>query len=126
MMLIDVQKLADGNIIVVKYTAPFDPQQDIPAAQEQIAEILKHTDGIVYRIDDLSEAEMDWDSFVQGIFAATRDVPGSMVDPRIRGVLVGEYELVQLASERMKHENYGATNTPMYHNIGEAREEQRW
>ena len=119
-MLVDVAKIENENIFVVRYAAPFNPNEDIVAAQEQIAALLSSLDGTVYRIDDLSNAKMKWNQFVEGIFVATRDVPGSMVDPRIHGILVGEDDMVQMASESMKQDQYGATNTPMFTTLDEA------
>lgn len=119
-MLVNVAQIENENIIVVRYKAPFNPNIDIVAAQEQIATLLPTIDGVAYRIDDLSEAQMSWNQFVDGIFVATRDVPGSMTDPRIQGILVGEYEMVRLASESMKQDQYGSTNTPMYTSLDEA------
>ena len=119
-MLVNVAQIENENIIVVRYKAPFNPNIDIVAAQEQIATLLSTIDGVAYRIDDLSEAQMSWNQFVDGIFVATRDVPGSMTDPRIQGILVGEYEMVRLASESMKQDQYGSTNTPMYTSLDEA------
>lgn len=100
-MLQSVEKLRGENIIVVTYSAPFDPPADIGAAQKQIATILKKNPGKFVRIDDLLHAEMTWSLFVLGIQTATVDKPGSMTDPRIHGVLVGDYEMVKIASESM-------------------------
>lgn len=119
-MLKTVEKLANEAIIVVSYEAPFDPRNDISAAQVQISEILNQTEGILYRIDNLSEAKMNWPQFLEGITVATRDTPGSMTDSRIRGILVGDYEMVRLASESMKQEQYGASQTPMFTSLDEA------
>lgn len=119
-MLVDVAQIENENIIIVRYKAPFNPNEDIVAAQEQIATLLPTMGSVAYRIDDLSEAQMSWNQFVDGIFVATRDVPGSMTDPRIQGILVGEYEMVRLASESMKQDQYGATNTPMFTSLDEA------
>lgn len=119
-MLDHIEHIEDAHIIVVHYAAPFEPDQDITAAQAQIAGILETTSQPHWRVDVLSEAQMDWSSFVLGIDTATRDVPGSMVDPRIQGILVGDYEMVKLASESMKQEQYGATNTPMFTSLDDA------
>ncbi|MEM6528960.1 MAG: hypothetical protein AAF653_11750, partial [Chloroflexota bacterium] len=93
-MLDAVQRLDNENIVIVTYSAPFKPGTDIAQAQEQIAALLPDVKGTLYRIDDLSQSGMDWNSFVEGIFVATRDVPGSMTDARVQGVLVGENDLV--------------------------------
>lgn len=119
-MLVSVSKFPNEAIILVKYSAPFFPTKDIVAAQEKIADILSENEGDFYRIDDLSEAEMDWNAFVEGIFIATRDVAGSMTDKRIQGVLVGESSLIKMASESMKQNQYGAKPTPMFHTLDDA------
>ncbi|MEO0563054.1 MAG: hypothetical protein AAF125_13180 [Chloroflexota bacterium] len=119
-MLVSVEKLPNERIIVVQYNAPFEPNQDISAAQSEIAALLDENEGVFFRIDDLSKANMTWQQFVDGIFVATREVPGSMVDARIRGVLVGDDEMIQLASASMKQQQYGATNTPVFASLDEA------
>lgn len=119
-MLESVHKLTGENIIVVTYKDPFEPNIDINKAQEHIAGMLDMFDGVVYRIDDLSNSPMSWNTFVEGIFLATRDVPGSMTDPRIQGILVGADDMVKMASESMKQEQYGATNTPMFKTLDQA------
>lgn len=113
-MLVSVTKYPDDPIVVVTYRAPFAPREDITQAQEQIASILGESQAVLFRIDDLSDVDMTWNQFVEGIYVGTREVPGSMVDSRIRGILVGNGEMVKLASESMKQEQYGATNTPVF------------
>jgi len=119
-MLKDVQKLPNENIIVVKYKAPFQPIEDIGEAQRQIAEILDAEGQTMYRIDDLSQADMVWNQFVEGIAEATKDVAGSMTDARINGVLVGDYEMVELASKSMTQDQYGATSAPVFNSLDDA------
>lgn len=119
-MLVNVEKLSEQSTVIVHYATPFVPKEDIAKAQEQIAKILETHDGSLFRIDDLSKAEMDWSAFVEGIFVATRDVPGSMTDERIHGILVGDYKMVKMASESMKQDQYGAQQTPMFHSVDEA------
>lgn len=119
-MLKSVEKLSGENIIVVTYAAPFDPTADIGAAQQQIVEIIKRHPGQFVRIDDLSRAEMTWSQFILGIQTATVQVAGSMTDPHIHGVLVGDYEMVQIASESMQQDQYGATQTPVFGALDEA------
>lgn len=120
-MLESIYVDAEEKTIIVTYKAPFRPEADIVAAQEQIAHILSQHQGRFFRIDDLSEAEMDWNAFVIGIDVATRNIAGSMTDSRIQGILVGEYDMVQMASQSMSQDQYGATDTPMFTTVEEAR-----
>lgn len=113
-MLTSVEKLEDQPVIIVRYEAPFKPREDINAAQEQVAALLDAYAHPMFRVDDLSQAGMDWNSFMEGIFVATRDVPGSMTDARVRGILVGEDSLIKLASESMTQKQYGSTQTAMF------------
>lgn len=113
-MLADVKQVENEFIIIVSYAAPFEPDHDIAAAQRVIADRFLNDEQVWVRIDDLRDAGMDWNTFVEGIFVATRNVPGSMTDPRVQGILVGEDSLVELASHSMKQEQYGATETPVF------------
>ncbi|MGJ3241273.1 MAG: hypothetical protein ACFE0Q_21380 [Anaerolineae bacterium] len=113
-MSMSIEHLQDENIIVVTYGGEVDLSQAIADAQAQIADILDAHEGIFYRIDDLSQVEMDWNALVIGLAEATRPIPGSMTDPRIRGMLIGDYDMAKLASSSMKQKQYGATNTPIF------------
>ena len=119
-MSMTVEHLEGENIVIVTYAGDANLSQAIVQAQEQIATILDNHEGIFYRIDDLSKVQMDWNAFVVGIAAATRPVPGSMTDPRIRGVLIGDYDMARMASSSMKQQQYGATDTPIFPNRDEA------
>jgi hypothetical protein len=119
-MAMTVEHLEGENIVVVTYDGDVDLGQAIAQAQTKIAAILDDHDGIFYRIDDLSKVEMDWNAFIIGIAIATRPVPGSMTDPRIRGVLVGDYDMARMASSSMQQDQYGATNTPIFPTRDEA------
>lgn len=119
-MSMTVEHLEGENIVVVTYDGDADLDQAIAQAQSEIAILLDHHAGIFYRIDDLSKVQMDWNAFVIGIAAATRPVPGSMTDPRIRGVLVGDYDMARMASSSMKQKQYGATDTPIFATRDEA------
>ena len=119
-MSMTVEHLEGKNIVIVSYDGDANLDQAIAQAQAKIAAILENHEGIFYRIDDLSKVQMDWNAFVVGISAATRPVPGSMTDPRIRGVLVGDYDMAHMASSSMKQQQYGATDTPILPNRDEA------
>lgn len=119
-MSVTVEHLEDENIVIVTYDGDENLDYSIAQAQEQIAAMLNVNEGIFYRIDDLSSVEMDWNAFVVGIAAATRPVPGSMTDPRIRGVLIGDYDMARMASDSMKYQQYGATNTPIFSTLADA------
>ncbi len=119
-MSMTVEHLEGENIVVVAYDGDADLDQAIAQAQAEIATILNNHEGIFYRIDDLSKVQMDWNAFVVGIATATRPVPGSMTDPRIRGVLVGDYDMARMASSSMKQQQYGATDTPIFATRDEA------
>ena len=121
-MSMTVEHLEGKNIVIVSYDGDADLDQAIAQAQAEIAAILENHEGIFYRIDDLSKVQMDWNDFVVGIAAATRPVPGSMTDPRIQGVLVGDYDMARMASSSMKQEQYGATDTPIFPSCDEALE----
>jgi hypothetical protein len=121
-MSMTVEHLEGENVVIVSYDDDANLNQAIAQAQEQIAVILDNHEGIFYRIDDLSKVQMDWNAFVVGVAAATRPVPGSMTDPRIRGVLVGDYDMARMASSSMKQQQYGATDTPIFPNRDEALE----
>ncbi len=119
-MTVTIKQVPAENIIIVEYQAPFEPRVDIRQAQAEIARIIEANDQMLVRIDDLTRSGMTWSQFIEGIDEATQGVPGSMTDPRISGVLVGDGELLSMASESMKQEQYGSTETPTFSNLDEA------
>ncbi|NDJ36072.1 MAG: hypothetical protein GYB64_15565, partial [Chloroflexi bacterium] len=119
-MSLTFEKLSGENIVVVTYTSPWDPRQDIAEAGRQTANVLAQVEGRLYRIDDLRLSGMTFSTFVQGIDEATNGTPGSMVDERVQGILVGTDELVRMASESMTQDQYGATDTPFFTTLEEA------
>jgi len=119
-MSVSVQKLANEPIIIVKYSTPFESEMDIYDAQFTIIQMMHEYSEFMYRIDDFSEVNLQWADVTELVDVITRKKAGSMVDPRIQGILVGEHSLLQLASDTLKHSGYTATDIDMYTHLQDA------
>ncbi len=119
-MPFSVTQLPDENVVIVKHTAPFDPNTDLAGAQARVGELLEQVEGTLWRVEDISAAEMSFGAFAAAMQIATSDGPGSMRNPRLKGVLVGTDEIVKMASDSIKQAQYGAIEMPAFASQAEA------
>ena len=112
-----VKRLDNESIIIVTYIAPMDANVDIPCVHEETAELLKHISGVLYRVVDLSPANMSFKTVMDGLLLSSRSESGGTADPRIRTVTVGTDEMTQLVSEAFKQEQYGGFNVPLFSSL---------
>jgi hypothetical protein len=115
-----VVKLPDEPIVVLTATDPFVPQEDLPAAYEEIAEVIDGIPGLVYCLYDISSVYLGFSDLVATLGIAIRGLPGSASDPRVKVVIVGSDDLAQLASEASHQEQYHHLNFPLFAVMEEA------
>lgn len=119
-MPFSVEHVKDQPIIIIDCHNPFDFTNDVIESCDFVADYLRDFAGRYYRIIDFHEIEMTFSDLVQGLAAKTRQVPGSLRDPRIKTVLVGDHEFVKMKSESLKQEQYGGLDVPLFDNIRDA------
>ena len=121
-MAFTVEKLPDEPIIVITFRNPSNPTQDYGPLLDQVAKLCEGLEGPIYRITDLRQVNFSFSDMVVAIAEEFKSgKPGSAADPRIRTVLAASGELVKLAAESVKQEQYGARNdTPMFTSLDEA------
>ncbi len=101
-MSYSVTRLENEPIIVVTYTDPFIPVEDIPGAHYETSELLRYMPGTIYRVIDARIPKGSLDSLVETLYLSSRGKAGGTADPRIRSILVGTSEIVQRFAEAMK------------------------
>jgi len=121
-MAFTVEKLPDEPIIIITFRNPSNPTEDYGPLLDQVAKLCEGLEGPIYRITDLRQVNFSFSDMVVSIaeeFKSGR--PGSAADPRIKAVLAASGELVKLAAESVKQEQYGAqSDTPIFTSLDEA------
>ena len=118
-MSITVKRLTDEPIVIVTFAMPFDPENDLRQVTQEVAAILKEVDPPLYRIDDVSTLEIDFSQMVQAMGTATRNVPGSVTDPNIQMIFVGE-GIFHLVTQSLKQDQYGSIDADIFAALDEA------
>lgn len=101
-----VKKLADSPIILVSMR----PYDDIDA---EVAETAAAVDALIdgpgpfFRVNDFSEVEADFCALVVALARETQGQPGTLSDPRVAPVFVGQSDTLTLCVESARQEEYG-------------------
>lgn len=117
-MPVAVEQIPNQPIIVVTVTEPFDPFKEMPVSTRQFQELTASIQGTIYRIVNVTRLKMLFNDLVNVLAADTRG--GAGADPRVRTVIVGSGEMVELGVKAMKQQQYGAKETPMFASMDEA------
>lgn len=121
-MSISVTKMPDDAIIILTMQEPFNPAEDVMAANTATAEFLEaHSLAKCYRIDDVRHIHIEFSDVVHGAaMAAKRGMPGSLADSRITTALVGTHEFAKLGAEAMGGNAYGNIAVDFFDSLDDA------
>ncbi|MDX1994668.1 MAG: hypothetical protein SF029_19955 [bacterium] len=120
-----VTRVPNEPIVVLEVSSPFDMITDLPAVFADIAKAKAGVASLTYCLYDVRNLQITFSDVVMGLAAHTKGEPGSVSDPTIRVILIGSDELLRLASEALKQEQYGQIALPMYATYDEAIAEAR-
>jgi len=116
-----IEMLADEPVIVVRIEPEFKFERDLWAVHEDVARKARTiAAGKVYRIMDFSALTITFSELQSVLYFETRGGPGSAADPRIRNVLVGSGEMINMAADSLGQTQYGRINTPVFSTLNEA------
>jgi len=116
-----VEALADEPVIVVRIEPEFEFEQDLQAVHEDVARKARAIAASkVYRIMDFSALTITFSELQSVLYFETRGGPGSAADPRIRNVLVGSGEMINMAADSLGQTQYGRIATPVFATLNEA------
>lgn len=115
-----INKLPDEPIIIATYTKGQPPAEAIEEVIQYTAQLLDEVEGVIYRIEDLTEADMTFGDAVQVMGAVTKNRPGSARDPRVKTLLVGAGTLLDLSAKAFQQTQYGGLQVPLYSSVEEA------
>ena len=88
-MPFQVTRVPNRNIIVLSAYGELTLEQ-IQEAYREIASLLNTMEGLVYRITDVSDQTMTYEEMLRIVDAAVNGDAGSLTDPRIKNVWVGD------------------------------------
>lgn len=119
-MALTVQKLAEERIIIMNFAEPFVGEKDLPEANKITSEFMDEVGEQVYRIENVLGIDLDFSKIVAGLGAATKVERGSMSDPNVTGLFVGEGNLAELTADSFSQEQYGGNEIPFFITLDEA------
>ncbi len=117
-MPVTIEKLPDQPVIVITVTEPFDHFKELPAGFRKFQELAASVQGTIYRIIDVTGWRVPFNAVVDGLAADTRG--GAATDPRVRTVLVGSGEMVELGVKAVKQRQYGGREMALFASMDEA------
>lgn len=116
-----IEVLADEPVIVVRIEPGFRFEQEMQAIHEEVARKTRAIAASkVYRIMDFSALTITFSELQSVLYFETRGGPGSAADPRIRNVLVGSGEMINMAADSLGQTQYGRITTPVFSTLNEA------
>jgi len=113
-----ITKLSTEPIVITSWTLPFHRYGDnIRASNARVAHIAETTAGPVYRIINAT-GELSFSDIQLWLAEHTTNTPGSISDPRIQAIFVGNGPLVELLVKKAR--NRTGLNFPLYSALDEA------
>ena len=120
-MAITFERLDGESILIATITPPLLPESETQRILAELGQFMAETDGDVVYINDMSGVSaMQFADVVLGAANLTRTPGTPFVDPRFKIIMVGTHEMVKLASESLKQEQYGQIYSQIYPTRDEA------
>lgn len=119
-MTVTAEKLPNEAIVIMHFSEPFDGVADLDTANELMGQYLAECGGYACRIEDITELNFDFAKMTTGLGHATKRVSGSMSDPNVYSLMVGNDDLSEMTAQAFSQEQYGGKNTPYFTDLNEA------
>lgn len=115
-----VSRIPDAPIIVAIFTGEVNAEM-VQEMYRRSAVLIHETGVPAWRITDFRKMETTPQDALEVLtHHASRGLPGSTTDPRIRPVIVGDNQWVQLARLTMRQEQFGGVEIPIFDTVDEA------
>jgi hypothetical protein len=102
-MGIRIEPHISEKILFLRYIAPVNPDEDMPAACKAIIEFSQSVQGDFFVISDAREFPVTFDALVEGLDLVRRQLVGVPA----RFVVIGTGEMIRLAAEAIAQRQYG-------------------
>lgn len=119
-MSVSVEKLPNQPIII----AMLEGQVTVPmmtAMFQQSANLMAGMEGPVYRITNVqASVNTTFGDILHVVKEASKGVPGSTTDPRVKPVFVGSHAMVKLAANMLEQGQFGSVHLPIFKSMDDA------
>lgn len=120
-MSIEAKKLDNEPIIIMSFTPPLNLKEDIQKANEDAAKLSKEIKGDIYRIEDVSQIEINFGNLVEAMLVATKGDLGAIGATNLHTIVVNPpSKLLQIAIEGLKQSQYGNIDVTAFPTLEEA------
>lgn len=118
-MPVVVEALDDNRSILVSYSEPYQPVDDVIASLEQELIILRGmSDFPAYIIVDISKVEMSFSDIVHGLGAVTQsDIGKEVAQYDLRILHIGSGDMVEMGADGLRQAQYGANDVVLFESI---------
>jgi hypothetical protein len=117
--------LDNEPVITVSLSNPFDYATEPDEMFDEIAAQAKKITGHGYVIYDCRNFEITFGDLVDGMAAQSKGTPGSISDDRFTSIIVGSDNMLKMATESFKQEQYGKRDVALYGSMDKALEHAR-
>lgn len=114
-----VEHILDNPVVIASATRPFDVLKDFPEMMEAAATVAYEISENPYIIYDFSEVE-DMAELAGAFMNMLQGVPGSVADDEVRVLVVGVDDEWVLVRQRLRQDNYGDPDVPLFDTVSEA------
>lgn len=117
-----IEKLPNEPVLVFTLWGAFDIQDDQERISAEIVNLVKDIEGPYYIIDDYSGlVNVNLGDMIAVMAEQTKsNLPGSVMDPRAKHVLVGNNDLIEFAAKSFDQSQYGAFQLQIFTSYDEA------
>ncbi|MFW5748989.1 MAG: hypothetical protein ACOCYT_05185 [Chloroflexota bacterium] len=118
-MPVTIERLPDEPIILATVTGAMSVE-DARVIFLRSAEIMEQIDGLAFRITDVRAIETEFAEVISMLKSASKGMPGSTSDPRLRVVMVGTHSLTKMFADAMKQQQFGGIAIPVFERLEDA------
>jgi hypothetical protein len=113
----DVQLLSGEPVILVSFSPPFDPLNDVPQAYAKAVELSQSVQTMVFLLSDVSTINLSLDDLINGMAMLKNALP-KFKDYRFIGI--GSSDMVKLAARAMRQAQYGNVDVSLFSSLNDA------
>lgn len=119
-MAVELERIGKEPILVAHFAQPFSAN-DVIEANAATAALVKEMGVMVYRIEDVTKAMLDFGDITLGLQEASRaNAPGSAHDPQVQFLFVGTGLVVEITAKSFAQEQYAGRTVPLFATVDEA------
>jgi len=120
-MTYEIKQINNKPIWVAILSEPYNPATDSQGVSQEMASLTEDVQGHIYYISDIRSVDVEFSDIVTGLAQAFKSgVQTFYTDPRVTIITVATDELVKMATEAVKQEQYGSIDIKMYPSVEEA------